>query len=201
MLVRDDYIAIIEEIRNIERISLDEYIDKKLVPLQKENEFFIETLYKDINYVLDGVDEEGDNDLDLGENGDFIIEDGDFKLTGYQTRLHDVLVWLHQQVIEKKLSNITFDHITTDEEQEHPFIREMQNFESNFLGKKNYTPEYKAKLDMIRNSVRIERNNNYKKSRWFRFRQVFSLDNVEIFPKWLGIGINLKAIYQKITGK
>ena len=50
MLKRTDYLDLIEEIRNTEKKSIDEYIDKVLEPLRSENEFFIETLYKDIRY-------------------------------------------------------------------------------------------------------------------------------------------------------
>src|ERR1700758_2402923 len=102
MLKREDYANIIEDIRNAEKISLDEYIDKHLIPLRADNQFFIETLYKDIHYVLNGLDKEGDNDLVI-ENSDFVIEDGDFKLTGYQTRLHDILNWLHLEVVTRIL--------------------------------------------------------------------------------------------------
>ena len=56
MLKRDDYIEIIEDIRNTEKKSLDEYISKVLEPLRSDNDLFIETLYKDICYLLNGID-------------------------------------------------------------------------------------------------------------------------------------------------
>jgi hypothetical protein len=47
MLKRNEYIEIIEEIRNLEKISIDEYINKRLEPLKQENSHFVEVLYKD----------------------------------------------------------------------------------------------------------------------------------------------------------
>jgi len=144
MLKREDYANIIEDIRNAEKISLDEYIDKHLIPLRADNQFFIETLYKDIHYVLKGLDKEGDNDLVI-ENGDFVVEDGDFKLTGYQTRLHDILNWLHMEVVTRILTEI-----------KHPneLSEKIQDFERNFLLKTSYTPEYRATLDKINKSLK-----------------------------------------------
>jgi hypothetical protein len=84
MLKRDDYLNLIEEIRNTEKKSLDEYIEKVLEPLRLENLYFSETLYKDIHYLLKGIDKEGENDLVI-ENSDFVEDDGDLKLTGYQS--------------------------------------------------------------------------------------------------------------------
>jgi hypothetical protein len=97
MLKRDDYINLIEEIRNTDKKSLDEFIEKVLEPLRKENENFIEVLYKDIHYLIKDIDKEGENDLAI-ENGDFVIEGGDLKLTGYQSRLHNLSIWLHIEV-------------------------------------------------------------------------------------------------------
>ena len=90
MLKRDDYINLIEEIRNTDKKSLDEFIDKVLEPLRAKNENFIEVLYKDVHYLIKDIDKEGENDLAI-ENGDFVIEDGHLKLTGYQSRLHRCL--------------------------------------------------------------------------------------------------------------
>ena len=96
MLKRDDYIEIIEDIRNTEKKSLDEYINKVLEPLRSDNDL-IETLYKDICYLLNGIDKVGENDLAI-ENGALVIEDGGLKLTGYQSRLHNLCHWLHMEI-------------------------------------------------------------------------------------------------------
>lgn len=151
-MIREDYLKIIEEIRNLETGALDDYIAKKLIPLKNNESFFVETLYKDICYVLRGVDSVGDNDLII-ENGDFVFESGDFKLTGYQTRLHDLCIWLHAQIIEKAINEGAAWNIS----------ERMQQFESIVLKKNNYTPEYKRKLDAINRSIKRERFENYKK--------------------------------------
>ncbi len=186
MLKRDDYINIIEDIRNTERVSIDEYIEKNLIPLKENNQFFIETLYKDITYVLKGLDEPGDNDL-LIENGDFVIEDGDFKLTGYQTRLHEILIWLHMEVIQGFMTEIkSFNELS----------EKVENFEESFLKKINYTPEYKAKLDKIHQSLKKERSQNYsKKNSWIK--KIADPDNLELKPNIFGLGININEIINK----
>lgn len=100
MLKRIEYINLIEEIRNTEKNSLDDFIEKVLDPLRKDNPKLIETLYKDINYLLKGIDKEDEGDLCI-ENGDFVIEDGDIKLTGYQSRLHSIMNYLHIEIVTK----------------------------------------------------------------------------------------------------
>ena len=75
MLKRDDYLAIIEEIRNTDKKSIDEYIHKVLEPLRRENENFVEILYKDIHYLIKNIDKAGENDLAI-ENGGLVLEDG-----------------------------------------------------------------------------------------------------------------------------
>ena len=186
MLKREDYANIIEDIRNAEKISLDEYIDKHLIPLRADNQFFIETLYKDIHYVLKGLDKEGDNDLVI-ENGDFVVEDGDFKLTGYQTRLHDILNWLHMEVVTRILTEI-----------KHPneLSEKIQDFERNFLLKTSYTPEYRATLDKINKSLKKERSQNHDKNNsWFK--KLADPDNLELKPNFMGLGVNINEIINK----
>ena len=69
MLKPDDYINLIEEIRNTDIKSLDEYIDKVITPLREENQNLLEKLYKDINYLIKDIDKKGENNLAI-ENGD-----------------------------------------------------------------------------------------------------------------------------------
>ena len=158
MIARDYYIELIEEIRNTEKISIDDFIKEKLEPLMKQNNHFVEILYKDIYYLIKDIDKEGEGDLAI-ENGSLIIEsDGlrkGIKLTGYQSRLHQISIWLHMQIVEKFM-------------QESPlqFIEKMEDFEKYYLSKSDYTPEYRAKLDKIKESLIEERrqNLNEKKS-------------------------------------
>lgn len=184
MLKRDDYLVLIEEIRNTEKKSLDEYIEKVLEPLRAENEYFIKTLYKYIHYLIKNIGKFGENDLAI-ENGSLVIEDGDLKLTGYQSRLHNLSLWLHMEICKKNM-------------QENPlhFVEKMENFETNFLNKPNYTPEYKAKLDKVKRSLKKERkqNLNEKESFWDK---IWDVDNLELKPNVGGIGINFNEIINK----
>jgi hypothetical protein len=184
MLKRNDYLNLIEEIRNTDKKSLDEFIDKVLEPFGKENENFIEVLYKDIHYLIKDIDKDGDNDLAI-ENGDFVIEDGDLKLTGYQSRLHNLSIWLHIEIC-KKLTEI--NPLT--------FVEKMEDFEKNFLNKPNYTPEYKAKLDKIKKSLQKERKLNLGEKENF-WNKIFDLDNLELKPNIAGIGINGNNLIDK----
>jgi hypothetical protein len=184
MLKRDDYINIIEEIRNTDKKSLDEFIEKVIKPLQNENEDLIEILYKDIHYLIKDIDKKGDNDLVI-ENGDFVIENGDLKLTGYQSRLHNLSIWLHIEVCKK----LTGANPLT-------FIEKMEAFEKNFLEKPNYTPEYKAKLDKIKKSLIKERKLNLGEKENF-WNKIFDFDNLVLKPNIAGIGINGNNIINK----
>lgn len=184
MLKRDDYLKIIEEIRNTDKKSIDEFIEKELEPLRTSNENFIEILYKDIHYLIKDIDKKDDNDLAF-DNGGLVVEDGDFKLTGYQSRLHTLSIWLHMEACKKfmKKNPLTL-------------IESIRNFEDNFLEKPNYTPEYKAKLDKIKNSLKKERKLNLgeKESFWDK---IFDIDNLELKPNIAGIGINFNEIISK----
>lgn len=184
MIKRDDYISLIAEIRNTDKKSLDEFIEKVIEPLRAENENFLEVLYKDIHYLIKDVDKAGENDLTI-ENGDFVIEDGDFKLTGYQSRLHNLSIWLHIEVCKKM-------------EVGNPltFVEKMEDFEKNFLIKPNYTPEYKAKLDKIKRSLKKERKLNLGEKENF-WNKIFDIDNLELKPNFAGIGINGNNIINK----
>jgi hypothetical protein len=184
MLKRDDYLKIIEEIRNTDKKSLDEFIEKELQPLRIENENFIEILYKDIYYLIKDIDKKGDNDLAI-ENGDLVIEDGDLKLTGYQSRLHNLSIWLHLEVCNKFI-----------EKNPLTFVESMEDFEKNFLEKPNFTPEFKAKLDTIKESLKKERklNTGEKENFW---RKIFDSDNLELKPNIAGVGININGIINK----
>lgn len=184
MLKRDDYIKLIEEIRNTDKKSLDEFIEKVIEPLRAKNENFIEVLYKDVHYLIKDIDKAGENDLAI-ENGDFVIEDGDLKLTGYQSRLHNLSIWLHIEVSKKLI-----------EENPLTFVAKMEDFEKNFLNKSNFTPEYKAKLDNIKRSLKKERKLNIgeKESFW---NKIFDIDNLELKPNFAGIGINGNNLIDK----
>lgn len=184
MLKPIDYLNLIEEIRNTDIKSLDEYIDKVISPLRLDNENFLEKLYKDVHYLLKDIDKKGENDLAL-ENGALVLEDGHLKLTGYQSRLHSLAMWLHLEICKKLMGDIPLT-----------FISKIENFEKNYLNKPNYTPEYKSKLDKIKKSLKQERRLNLgeKESFW---EKVLDSDNLELKPNISGIGLNLNNLINK----
>lgn len=184
MLKRTEYLDIIEEIRNTEKKSIDEYIETVLEPLRSDNPNFIETLYKDVHYLIKDIDKKGENDLVI-QNGDFVIEDGYLKLSGYQSRLHNLSIWLHMEIVKKIMK-----------EDPLKFVPKMENFEKNFLNKPNYTPKYKKALDKIRKSLKKERKLNLgeKENLW---NKIWDIDNLELKPNIVGIGINLNNFIDK----
>lgn len=184
MIKRDDYLTIIEEIRNTDKKSIDEFIEKILHPIMLENDNFIEILYKDIYYLTKDIDQKGENDL-LIENGSLVIENGGLKLTGYQSRLHNLSIWLHIEICNKFV-----------EKNPLTFMENMQNFENNFLKKPNYTPEYKLKLDKIKRSLKKERKLNLGEKENF-WDKILDIDNLELKPNFAGIGVNFNEIINK----
>ncbi|KOY87152.1 hypothetical protein AD998_14245 [bacterium 336/3] len=167
---------------------MDEFIDKVLEPLRKENDNFIEILYKDIHYLIKDIDKVSDNNLAI-ENEDLAIEDGDLELTGYQSRLHNLSIWLHLEICKKIIETNPLN-----------FIQDIENFEVNFLNKLNYTPEYKFKLDKIKKSLKKERNMNLREKGNF-WNKIFDIDNLELKPNIMGLGINLNEIINKLRNK
>ena len=189
MIKRFEYLKLIEEIRNLENISLDEYIDAVLKPLSVKDKNFIKTLYKDVHYLIKDIDKEGENDLAI-ENDDFVIEDDgflrtDLKLTGYQSRLHRLSIWLHLEVVKELSKDNPFE-----------FPKKMESFELNFLNKNNYTPEYKYSLDKIKQSLKDEKRNCLGKESSF-LNKILDIDNVELKPNIAGIGLNINEIIKK----
>lgn len=184
MLKRNDYIELIEEIRNTEKKSLDEFIEKRLKPLIIENKYFIETLYKDIYYLIKDIDKEKENDLAIN-NGHLVIVDRELKLIGYQSRLHNLSIWLHSEIVKKFMAEDSYN-----------FVGRMGDFERGLLERPNYTPEYKLKLDRIKKSLKEERrqNLNEKENLWTR---ILDIDNFELKPNIAGIGLNINEIIKK----
>ncbi|WP_143152227.1 hypothetical protein [Flagellimonas taeanensis] len=169
---------------------MDYYIEKVLIPLKAENPIFLSTLYKDICYILKDLDKKTDNDL-LIENGDLVIENGDIKLTGYQTRLHDITIWLHSELI-----------LSVVRKHDNPkgFVKELNKVETEFLDKNQYTTEYKAELDKIKRSLINERKRNISdKSSWFKKHLDF--DMLELKPNIFGIGLNINSLINKYREK
>ena len=187
---RNTNLKIIRDLRNSEKITLDSFIGKVLTPLNEENPTFCETLYKDIVYLLDSIDNEDDNEIMI-ENGDFVIEDGDFKLSGYQTRLHDIIIWLHMEVVKK---------FETQSKDPNDLIIKLENFNNKFLTNFNFTPEYKKELDKIKDSIRKERKFNYGNNKP-GLSKYLDPDILELKPNILGLGINLNEIINKLRKK
>ncbi len=187
---RNTNLDVIRDVRNLEKIALDDYIDKVIIPLRDQNSTFCETLYKDIVYILKGIDKPGDNDL-LIEHGDFVVEDGDFKLTGYQTRLHNPVIWLHMEIIKK---------IEARSERPDKIIEEIENFNDKFLTNFNFTTEYKTELDKIKESIKKERRHNYEPVDT-TLSKFLDADILELKPNIMGLGINLNELINRLRRK
>ena len=189
---RNTNVQIIEQIRNLESISVDGFIENILIPLKEKNPAFCEVLYKDIVYVLDGLDQEGDNDL-VVENGDLAFENGDLKLTGYQTRLHEILIWLHMDYLDKIINDAKNPDLTLIGEA-------IEKKEKEFLLNFNFTPEYKVQLDKIKASLKKERKTNYENPKK-GLSKFLDPDILELKPNVMGIGLNLNELINRLRGK
>lgn len=187
---RNSNLEIIRQIRNSEKISLDDYIENVLIPLKQISPNFLKTLYKDIAYVLEGLDNPNDNDI-LIENGDFVIEDGDIKLTGYQTRLHDISIWLHQEFVSEILEkNIGINNLNDALEK-----AELRLFQHDKL-----TPEYKTELDKIKISLKKERKTNYE-NKSNGLKKYLDFDILELKPNIFGVGFNINELINRAKNK
>lgn len=144
-LIREDYYKIILEILELERISVGDYLENKYNEHNEANPHFIEILYKDIVKVLDGVLKENEGDLAEDETGDFVIENGDFKLTGPINNLHLVELGLHQMLVEKTILEVKLPDA---------FIDRMEKFETEYLGIDYNTPEYNEKLKALNERIK-----------------------------------------------
>lgn len=138
--------------------------------------------------LIKDIDKAGENDLAI-ENGDLVIEDGDLKLTGYQSRLHNLSIWLHMEICRKFIETNPLN-----------FVQNMKSFDHNFLNKPNYTPVYKLKLDKIKKSLRRERKMNLGEKENF-WNKIFDIDNLELKHNIAGIGVNLIEVINKFRNK
>lgn len=185
VLTRDEYFQIILEIREIERISLGDYLDDKYLSYAKKNPDFVKIIYKDIVKVLDGVDMEGDNDL-LIENGSFVVEYGDCKQTGFPTNLHYALTWLHVKLIDE-FSN----------EGPLELSRKLSRFENDFLNVNYDSPSYSRKIAALNSELRKERQRK-DKTGW----SLSDLnDIIQLKPNIYGMGLNFNALIGKFIRK
>jgi hypothetical protein len=185
VLTRDEYFKIILEIRDLERISLSNYLQDKYEKLYSKNPHFVKILYKDIYKILDKVDNECDKDIII-ESGDFLVEYSDIKLTGYPTNLHFALVWLYSMLVE------SLNMASTKE-----IYAELDRFENDFL-KINYdTPAYTKKLAELRLQLRKECNEKNKTGLIWKDLNDF----IELKPNIGGIGINFNAIFGRLFNR
>ncbi len=187
---RNTNLEIIRQLRNTEKISLDDYIENILIPLKEQNRNFLKILYKDILYVLDGLDKPEDNDL-LFENGELVIEDGGLKLSGYQTNLHYIAIWLHREFVTETLTeNIGLKNLNT----------ELENAELKLFQRDKLTPEYKTELEKIKRSLQKERKSNYDNKN-NGLEKYLDFDVLELKPNIFGIGFNLNKIINRAKNK
>lgn len=187
---RNTNLEIIRQLRNSEKISLDDYIEKILIPLKKENQNFLKILYKDILYVLDDLDKPEDNDL-LFENGDLVIEYGCLKLSGYQTRLHDITIWLHQEFVSETITkNIILKNLNS----------ELEKAELKLFLHDKLTPEYKTELIKVKQSLKKERKINYDNKN-NGLKEYLDFDILELKPNICGIGFNLNELINRMRNK
>jgi len=156
VLNRDDYFKIILEIYNLHRDTLDTYLTDKYNKLISKNPLFVACLYKDINKVMEGVHKEGEPDL-LIENGDFVIEYGDLKLTGNPSIFDDAMTWLWAKLMEGFVNNTSLNTDKDNKQMETDLGKIWQtkldktselitNFENEFLKRNDYTPTYAKKI-------------------------------------------------------
>lgn len=72
----------------------------------------------------------------------------------------------------------------------------MEDFKKSFLEKFDYTPEYKAKLDKIKRSLKQERRQNLGLDNNF-WNKILDMDNLELKPIFFGLGVNLNNFINK----
>lgn len=185
VLTRDDYWNMILEIHEIERISLGSYLEDQFQKALFKNPDFVKILYKDIFKVIDDVNAQGDNDL-LIQNGDFVVEYGDYKQTGHPTNLHFALTWLHLKLIEE-----------LNPQNPDDLEYKLRRFEDDFL-KINYdTPVQQKRTSELNRQLRVERKSKDKSGwKWSDFNEY-----LELKPNIAGVGINLNAIFSKLFGR
>ncbi|MCR9171825.1 MAG: hypothetical protein NXI10_04995 [bacterium] len=187
---RNTNLEIIRQLRNLEKDSLDSFIDNVLLPLKEKNPSFLKTLYKDIMFTLNGLDEEGDNDLVI-EDGHLVIENGSLKLSGYQTRLHDIVRWLHIETLSEN-----FERYNDMEK----ILSHIERFQKELREVDHYTPEYKKELEKIKSSLKRERRNNYENEKyWFKDDLTSKLQEVLVLkPNIGGVGVDIKSLIRLI---
>lgn len=181
VLTRDEYFNIIEEIRNIAKISLDDYMQERYNRAIKKNPHFVKLLYKDIHDVLYFKNNASKIVI---ENGDLVIENGDIKIYPeyIYTNLDYAYTWLHMQLI-------------SDYVQQHGANRLHQFDVSKYLFEdlKN-SPSVNQKIKEFRKSVAEEKNPIIEK-KWSlqELNKIFTLK-----PGLFGMSIDINTIISKL---
>lgn len=172
-------IKLIEEIRNTDYSSLDNYIDNRLKPLQEVNREFYKSLYIDISYLLNDYLKKNHSDIVTNE-GDIVIKDGDILIDTniVDNNLFNTLLWLHIELFKNVIKN----------------SQNIDNIELDFVREYSFTNEYKSELDKIKN--KLDNSNNKLNLKKFANSDIF-----ELKPNLFGIGININEIIKKIIRK
>jgi hypothetical protein len=185
VLTRDEYFKIIIDIRDLERISLVDFLEDKYFKSVKRNPEFIKILYKDIYRVLENIDREPELDLMI-QNGDFALEQGDIMLNGKLTNLDYTIIWLHVKLVEGFIK-----------ESPNQLARKMEAFENDFLFVNYDTPEYTNRLAELSSQIKKELRNKSKLGwTWDDLNDIITLQ-----PNICGLGININAIFDKIISR
>lgn len=190
VLVRDDYFQIIMEIYNLHRDTLDNYLTDKYNKLTAKNPLFVACLYKDIKKVMEGVHKEGEPDL-LIEDGDFVIEYGDLKLTGNPSIFDDALTWLWAKFMEGVVNNTSLNK-DNDKKQIKTNLEEIwqtqmdrvslqiKQFENEFLNRNDYTPEYSKKIAELNQKLKKANDSENNKNESSEIKPKLKLSDITI---------------------
>jgi len=186
VLTRADYLQMLQEIWDLSRITVSNYLDDRYEKYIAKNPHFVELLYLDVHKVMDGVLREEDGDLAI-EDGDFAVEHGDLELTGRTNNFYDAMTWLHMKVVEKTVDTLD---ITVDNPFD-AFEKRMAAFEAQFLSSTGDSPNVKRQIKEMNEALKAERasldapiNDMREHQAVFKQRQAASNPKVFISYAW-----------------
>ncbi len=180
VLKRSDYLNLINDIIDTPYNSIEDFLQSMEDEYLPNNQALYDNLYKDINYILAKYDKPGDGDL-LIQNGDFVIERGDIKLTGKQTTLHPASRWCWMK-ITARIAETKF-HPSIEAKYPSPFMF-MQKMDTYIkeLDIDDYSPDYKKELDKIADKINRYRDGKPSKK---------ALSDIPLWLKITGIIVSI----------
>lgn len=176
VLTRDDYFTIVQEIIELEPISLECYLGDRIERAKIKNPDFVKILYKEISKVTN----------DIYQPSDLIIENGDFIMGKNSPNLVAAGIFLYMTMLEDLTDAYGIG-----------MLNKIQELERDFFNVNFDTPKHRQRIQALREELKGQGDSKGKVHLFLSHIN----DTVDLKPNIMGFGINLNALVDKLLNR